>query len=239
MSERSTGSGTPPGERREQAPDPGQRPPRDQPAPPGRRRRLALPLLVLAIVGVGAFLLTGGGDALVRRQLPAAEREPSEPFVTFRDPESGFSVRHPKSWERLTSPDPAVRLVVSNGQLDSLLVRFARFQDPVTRENVGDIKAFTDAVVSGGKVTVVEQQAVTINGLLGYYYLYRFKDEDRGTEGVHAHYFLFQGRKMHSLVFQALPAEDFAGLSATFDEMAGSFRSDPDTVEPTSTTTPA
>lgn len=238
MSEPSTDADAPPGERHD---EPAEVPPRREEAPPGRprRRRFALPVLVLAIAGVGAFLLIRGGDALVRKQLPATVREPAEPFVTFRDPETGFSIRHPKSWERLTAPDPDVRLVVSNGQLDTLLARFARFQDPVTSENIGNIKAFTDGVVSGGGVTVLQQRSVTINGLIGYHYLYRFRDEGRGMEGVHSHYFLFQGRKMHSLVFQALPAEDFAGLSAIFDEMAGSFRSDPDTVEPTSTTTPA
>ena len=73
-------------------------------------------------------------------------------------------------------------------------------------------------------VDVLKEQAITLNGMIGYYYFYTF--DDGPVKAVHAHYFLFSGNKMNILVFQALP-DDFEKMAFTFDRIAESFRSDP------------
>ncbi len=71
----------------------------------------------------------------------------------------------------------------------------------------------------------------------GYYYLYTFIDGETGAEGAHAHYFLFRGRNMYTLVFQALPSDGFSRLSGVFDQIAASLQTRPDTgPAPTETT---
>ncbi|MDP9403364.1 MAG: hypothetical protein M3P85_08515, partial [Actinomycetota bacterium] len=71
------------------------------------------------------------------------------------------------------------------------------------------------------------------NGAPGYYYLYTFEEEvntdagPRKVQGVHAHYFVFQGRRVVALVFQALPTANFDRLARTFDAMAESFKITP------------
>ena len=64
-------------------------------------------------------------------------------------------------------------------------------------------------------------QVVRVGALSGVYYLYYFPAGDQ--RGVHAHYFLFSGKQMFTLVFQALPAADFQRLAKTFDAVAETF----------------
>ena len=60
-----------------------------------------------------------------------------------------------------------------------------------------------ELVASNSTVKVLKEQAISLNGMLGYYYFYTF--EDGPVTAVHAHYFLFSGNKMNILVFQTLP----------------------------------
>jgi len=69
-----------------------------------------------------------------------------------------------------------------------------------------------------------EPEAVSLAGLPGYLYLYTFRDRQTRQQGVHAHYFLFRGRTLISLVLQALPAASFGNLTRTFDRITESFR---------------
>jgi hypothetical protein len=41
---------------------------------------------------------------------------------------------------------------------------------------------------------------------------------------VHSHFFLFKDKTMISLVFQALPQDDFTRLAPLFDRVTGSIR---------------
>lgn len=225
------------------APEPPKLPPEPQRrGGDGRRRGVVLVVLVAAIVAVGALLLARRGDepagtpASREGTTTTTATAPVE-FVEFRDEATGFSMRHPKTWERLTHPSPEVRLVLSDGRLNAVLVRVTPTENPVTAENLLEAKAFTDAVVSGEGVTVLSQQPITLNGMPGFYYLYTFKDGDTGLEGAHSHYFVFQGRKMHSIVFQALPTAEFDALAGLFDQMAESVRSDPNVELPPTTST--
>jgi len=167
---------------------------------------------------------------------------PDAAFTPFRDDKTGFSIRYPTTWERRIAPHGEVRLYVSNRGAYSALIRVQEFEKPTTPENLGDVRAFTDGSVAGDGVQVLKVDPVTINGLIGYRYLYTFVDESSGIQGAHLHYFLFQGRKANSIIFQALPTEEFTKAEGVFNQMVESFRSDPDpsvaAPPPTSTAPP-
>ncbi len=202
---------------------------------------LLLPLVVVAVV-VAAFAVKRNTDKV-------AEKVKTTPgLVTFTDEESGFTIKYPRSWKRATRPDPEIRFLASNGALDSLLVRVARTPAPFPPDLTGEeAKAVADVVLKRETFAperILREQPVNVNGAPGYYYLYTFDEEiktDSGTQtvqGVHAHYFVFQGRRVFALVFQALPTANFDRLATTFDAMAESFRIMPlasDAPDPTTT----
>ena len=169
---------------------------------------------------------------------PAPENTPV-PVTAFRDAETGFNVEYPRSWRRVEVPVAEYRLAVDAGDNVAFTIRVVPIQTPATPQNLQNFKAVTDGLVaSNPTVKVLKEQAISLNGMLGYYYFYTFTD--RAVEFVHAHYFLFSGNKMNILVFQTLP-DDFEPRAATFDRVAESFRSDPNipptSVVPASTTT--
>lgn len=108
----------------------------------------------------------------------------------------------------------------------SFLVRKTAIGAPVSAGNLAAAKKLTDHVVTSGKNVVMLRapQQVTLGGLPGYLYLYTFEDPSTGQRGGHAHYFLFQGATMLTLVFQALPATKFVPLAPLFDRVASTFR---------------
>lgn len=188
---------------------------------------LLLPLVVVAVV-VAAFAVKRNTDKVVEK----VRTTPG--LVTFTDEESGFSIKYPRSWKRATRPDPEIRFLASNGALDSLLVRVARTPAPFPPDLTGEeAKAVADVVLKRETFAperILREQPVNVNGAPGYYYLYTFDEEiktDSGSQtvqGVHAHYLVFQGRRVFALVFQALPTGNFDRLATTFDAMAESFR---------------
>lgn len=192
----------------------------------------ALVVIVLAL-GVGLFLTMRDASRLERASRPettttteaaAASGTVPKDFTTHRDPQAGFSISYPKVWQQLGAPDGDLRLLLGAGGQDSLLVRVVTLEQPVTAENLADVKAFTDSIVMGSGVEILQQRSITLNDLPGYYYLYAFVDAESGQQGVHAHYFLFSGTKMNTLVFQALPADNFTRLAPVFDAVAESFK---------------
>lgn len=219
------------------------RPPAGDAASPGGRRALlaAAGVLGLVVVVLGAFLLGQRAD----REDPPAQAPATTPtsavpgtvpadFVTYTDPEAGFTLKHPKTWrkvatEELSLPEGTTppNLVVTPGGLDYVSVRVSELEGTVGPDNIGDLQAVTDAIISDADVRVLERRSVTVNGMQGYYYLYIFTDTATKQEGLHSHYFLFQGKKMHALVFQAVPAEAIRRLEPTFDAIRDSFESKP------------
>ena len=230
------------------APEPTTEPATSTAAPEPKRRRSVILVALGVVVVAGAV---GTAYAVGRRSTPAragsalhagtTKRSSATPssFVSHHDPDTDFSISYPKTWTEAKQPDGDVRLLLSAGDLDSLLVRVVRLEGPVTQANLGDLRSVTDAIVTGSEVKILEQRTVTLNGMPGYYYLYTFKDSTSGAQGVHAHYFLFQGRKMNILVFQALPIEHFNRLATTFDQVAESFTSGPDTAPASTSSTAA
>jgi hypothetical protein len=199
---------------------------------------IALSVASVVVLGliVTAVVLSSGKKATPPG--PARSSSGSVPLSTFRDDQTGFTVQYPRSWERVAVPNATYRLVLDGGNNVGMTLRVFDTETATTATNLENIKAVTDGLVtSNDTVKVVKQQAVTLNGMVGYYYLYTLKD-DAGLDAVHAHYFLFQGHKMNMLVFQSSP-DDFPRLASTFDQIAESFRSDPDTrpaVLPSTTT---
>ena len=219
------------------------------PSAPRSQRRAVIVLTVLTLIVVGA----GIGGVLWSRsgkdeaapppttQLPTTPTLADSAFVTFVDPETGFSMRYPRGWRRSEAPVREMRLVTSDGRQYSASVRVIRTEVPTTPANLNNIKSVTDGIVGPG-VKMLTHETITLNGLIGFRYIYTFTDADSGLEGAHLHYFLFQGNNMYSIVFEALPTGDFGKIEGVFDQMLASFRVEPEppgTGAPDTTVAPA
>jgi len=195
--------------------------------------------ILTAVVVIGGGIAIGAAmNSRSRDDLPppAADNTPV-PMTTFRDPETGISVDYPRAWKRVEVPVAEYRLAVDAGNNVAFTIRVVPIQTPATPQNLQNFKAVTDGLVaSNPTVTVLKEQAISLNGMLGYYYFYTFQDGP--VTAVHAHYFLFSGNKMNILVFQTLP-DDFESHAATFDRVAESFRSDPNVASMPASTAPA
>lgn len=188
------------------------------------------------VVPVGAVVLAmatavvmGSGPSEQRTAAdPAGGPTPPAPTLPELVPYDGrdFSVGYPRGWQRMESPDPQVALVAADGRGGSLLARVSEPGFTIgTRDELEHAQRFTDRIVTGGQGVelLARPAAIELSGLPGWYYFYTFEDEASRERGVHAHYFLFDGPTMFSLVFQALPAERFVELAPTFDTVAASF----------------
>ena len=196
-------------------------------------------VLTVLVIGLTAFALVAGNRSSDDDLPPPAPADTPEPTTTFRDAETGSTLEYPRAWRRVRVPDATYRLVLDGGNNVAMTFRVFTTEVATTPANLENIKAVTDGIVaSNPTVKVVNQRAIQLNGMIGYYYLYTFID-DAGLQAAHSHYFLFQGRKMNMIVFQA-PPDDFDSLGDTFDRIINSFRSDPNVVSaapaPTSTT---
>ena len=210
--------------------------------PPRSSRNLVVVLSVLTVVVVGLAalgLVLSSSTSKKQQQASSSTTVDTTPVptTTFSDPQTGFTVAYPRSWKKVDVPVADYRLAVDGGSNVAFTIRVVPIQTPATAANLENFKAVTDGLVtSNPTVQILKQQAVSLNGMLGYYYFYTFTDG--GVQAVHAHYFLFSGNKMNVIVFQSLP-DDFAGLASTFDQIAESFRSDPNvpaTAPPTAAT---
>lgn len=194
-----------------------------RPAPPsGLMRRWITPLIAgAAVAGLATTLVLSrsGGGASVGGTAKAV------PTVAFRDVEAGFTIEYPSTWTKVAEAQGDRRLLLNIDGQNSLLVRsFPLFEKAVTPDNLSDVKAVTDAIVVTPDVTVLKQQMISLRDMPAIYYLYRFRDAGTGLDGVHAHYFVFRGRRAVSMVFQAVPAEDFSRLAPDFDRVAESLK---------------
>lgn len=192
--------------------------------------------VVVVLLLIGAFIIpSGGGDPQSGQTSQTTDPTalgttvPDAQLTSFKDDATGFSIKYPKAWTRVESSDPGVPLILSFGNRDALHVRLEHTEVPTNAANIANIKAFTDGVVGQNKTAkLLQQRQVAVDNMPGYYYLYTFVDQESGAEGVHAHYFLFRGRKMYSVVLQALPSEGFSGLAPVFDQVIESIKTTPD-----------
>jgi hypothetical protein len=204
------------------------RPERQLISSPGRRLQIVVAGVVLLVaIAVIVVLVTSRSPA----KKSSASTSTTTPQVAsgstpFIDKQGGFSLSYPSSWTVTADSDPNVplHLLIGPSGLDALLVRVVPLQQSVDTSNETNIKAYTDAVISGSNVNVLQQKAITINGLLGYYYFYSLAQSSTiNATLVHSHFFLFPPHEMVSLTFQAT-STDFNALASTFDQVIGSFR---------------
>jgi hypothetical protein len=190
-----------------------------------------------ANVGTGTGVATPETTTTVNPAAPGTTL-PVADLTSYSDEKDGFTVKYPKAWGQM-EPGAEGGLALDAGGNDAVSVRLLqRTEVPTTADNLANIKAVTDGIVGSNRTAVIlKQQEITLNGMPGYYYLYTFTDKDTGAQGAHAHYFLFRGRNMYTLVFQALPSDGFSRLSGVFDQIAGSFQTRPDTGPAPSDTT--
>ncbi|MGH8884021.1 MAG: PsbP-related protein [Egibacteraceae bacterium] len=219
-----------------------------------RRAIVAGGATAVAVVAVAGITTLTGRQAVAPRQSPpspstlsspvaSAPPAPASPkattsspspvpslpagFVEFRDEKAGFSVSYPKDWKVLEVPDdPEVALLAALNQRDSFLVRVARLGLQVGPSELPGMTSVTNQIVTSGEgVKVISgPKQVRVGGLPGYFYLYTFPSGQAGQQGAHSHYFLFKGDMMITLVFQAIPEDQFQKRASVFDQIANSFR---------------
>ena len=208
-------------------------------------KRIALAGLVLLATGAGGMWLSAGRHADAPRMAASTQprsgdssstasgtpRASTGALVEFRDEHAGFALSYPTGWMRPVSSDPQVAFVTAEknpaqNQGGSILVRVTALEAAVGKEQLGEARKATDAIVASAEGVEIKANPVETEqgGLPGLYYLYTFRDPVSGQRGAHSHYFLFRGRTMISVVFQALPQDDFGRLASLFDRVAGSFR---------------
>ena len=178
-----------------------------------RRRLLVAGAVVLAVaVAAAGFLVLRGNS-------------PQSDFVTYRSAAGGYKISYPRPWTRVPAPD--VSLLLSAGGDNAMSMRVLRLESPVDSNNVADVRAVTDAILSAPnvKLTVLDATKVNVAGIGGYYYLYTFPLGQQ--QGIHAHYFLFQGRKLTIIVFQAASLDELRRLVPVFRRVTSSLRSNP------------
>jgi hypothetical protein len=212
-------------------PDPADPVGKPDPADPvGKPARSRRSVVFLAAAGVIAVVLLAGAvvTTLTRNGDDSPGAQPSAPAsapagaVDYRDPAGRYTFQYPETWEPLETTDPAVTFLLGPDG-GSMLVRIVPLENPVDPSNIVDVKAVTDVIVEESPgIQIVQEQPVEINGAGGYSYVYRFADGDQ--EGVHSHFFLFQGSTLYTIVFQALPTETFEALADDFDRIVQSFR---------------
>ncbi len=184
----------------------------------------------VAAVAIAAAAAVIGSQLVCAPDTSKPARSKARGFIDFRDPQADFAVSYPRSWRRVSSGDGQVRLVVAGGRA-SLLVRVAPLGLRVRPETLSSAKKLSDRLVRSVKSVKLLRRAKQVQqgGLPGYLYLYTFRDVATGQRGAHAHYFLFRGETMFTLVFQALPSTAFAGLAPLFDRIANTFNAQPAT----------
>ncbi|HEV2070379.1 MAG TPA: hypothetical protein VGR26_11340 [Acidimicrobiales bacterium] len=201
--------------------------------PPKRQVALVVALamatvLVLVLVGTVVF---GRGDPEPAGETTGPNALVGDDYVLYEDAEAGFRLQHPKTWLPIARPQGDLRLQLGAGDGSSLRVRVSELEGVVDSSNVEELRAVTSGIVGTPDPNVEKQflkeDSYSVNGMPGYYYVYRLRDKQSGLEAVNAHYFLFQGRKLNMLVFQSLSADDFERRAPEFDRVLATFESDP------------
>jgi hypothetical protein len=180
--------------------------------------------LVVVLLGTCGWVigreLTSSSAAHHRHPTAAA---PS--FASFKDPSGLFQGDYPSTWKRVQTGNPSIVLLAQGPNGASYLVQKSTVTAPVGLANLAAAKKFTDRVVhSGSQVKLLRPPIeLTLGGLPGFLYLYTFADPSTGDIGAHAHYFLFDGKTVITLVFQSLPSNTFEAEAPLFDQIAKTF----------------
>jgi hypothetical protein len=181
--------------------------------------------LVAALLAVAGWVIsqqfTSSSASHPRRSATSTLR-----FTSFRDPSGLFHGGYPSTWKTVQSGNSQIVLLAEGPNGASYLVRKTTLTAPVGLGNLAAAKKLTDRVVHSGTDVKLLRAAeeVSVSGLPGYLYLYTFTDPSTGNMGAHAHYFLFDGKTLITLVFQSLPSDNFTSQAGTFDHIVATFR---------------
>lgn len=218
-----SGSGTPPTGHGPVTP---QRPPKRQVV-----LVVALALATVLVVILVGTVVFGRGEPDPAGESAGPNALVGDDYVLHEDAEAGFRLQHPKTWVPIARPQGDMRLQLGAGDGSSLRVRVSQLEGEVDASNIEELRAVTSGIVASPDPNVEKQflkeDSYSVNGMPGYYYVYRVQDKQSGLEAVNAHYFLFQGRKLNMLLFQSLSAEDFERRAPEFDRVLATFESDP------------
>lgn len=185
-------------------------------------------LLAVGAAFLGNSLVSDDAKEAPKKRAAAADPDLPRAFVRFRDRPGAFSIAHPSDWVRLPPPSGDVRILAARAGA-SFSMRISSVGLEIGPQSLGPARSITDRLVSeaGSIKQLRKPETITLGGLPGYLYLYTFRDADTKQRGVHAHYFLFRGKQLYQLVFQALPAVTFDSLTRTFDAIAETLRVTP------------
>jgi hypothetical protein len=178
-----------------------------------------------------AVVLLGTIGWVVGQQLSstASSHKSRVRYITFKDPAGAFEGGYPAGWKRVPISNPAFVLLAKGPNGASYEVGKTTITAPVNATNLGAAKKLTERIVnSGPQVKLIATKyrqpgVVSIGGLPGLLYLYTFIDPTTGETGAHAHYFLFDGKTMITLVFQSLPSNNFVSQARQFDQISRTF----------------
>lgn len=171
------------------------------------------------------------GEAGTPTPSPTGETEPSSPpegFVEFRDEEAGFRIYHPEDWTRQSPEDPEVRFLATPNSRDSILVRvtpidLGELEGDVSEDDFQALHGYTEEIVRGEDVEILDDGSVEIAGTVASHYLYTFEASESGDRGAHSHFFIFEEGRMITLVLQTIPPQRYSELADTFEVVAESF----------------
>lgn len=191
--------------------------------------RRAGAIAVLGAAGVAAGVLVGtqvAGSLEAHAPQPVVSTQPADGMVLYRDRADALTLSVPQGWWPVPHDDPGVKLAMSDQRGAALQLRTARL--PFTARDVrrGRLRRLAVRSVAAGRTVrfATEPRTVAAGGFRGWAFLYTFRDAASGRRGVHEHYVLFRGRRMVSLVFQALPEARFRAAAPVFDRVAATLQ---------------
>jgi hypothetical protein len=186
------------------------------------RRRWPLIALVLVVgISVPAAAATMASAPHPASRGAAQAAVPGPAVIHHQDPRLGVTVDYPKSWRVVSS---AGVLLLEAGQGDDVvLIRKTTLHANVNATNVADFRTVTDGILGDPRahLKMLDTGRVEVGGLPGVFYLYTFPFGS--GRGMQAQYFVFQGRDLYTVVFQAGHAEQFAALAPSFGALLASF----------------
>ena len=157
------------------------------------------------------------------------------------DAKGGFIFDYPDAWNVYEPTDPGVQFLVGPDATDFAEVRvISNLPVSFGTSDSQSEKQVVDQLLAGQPINVISSLQVVVNGLSGWQYTYTFTDPKLGV-GAHVHVFLFQGNRLHTIVFQALPRTKFDKLAPIFQKMLNSYKALPlpsASPSPASTPTP-
>ena len=143
------------------------------------------------------------------------------------DAQGGYIIDYPDAWNVYQPSDPGVKFLAGPDQTDFCEVRvISNLPVSFGANDTQSEKQVVDQLLAGQPINVISSVQVVVNGLSGWQYTYTFNDPKYGV-GAHVHVFLFQGTRLHTLVFQALPRSHFDRLAPIFQKMLNSYRALP------------